>query len=288
MKQCLMTQCLSRVVETPRPRGAFRRDEGVPTPQSSTRVRPYLMTVVLMFALLVPHRLPAETQEDQKAGLGQSASAEARQDTRKPGAPKEVKEGGKVKEQKSGEWTPNLSDAEKETLFAIAQDTLDWCVKGNKSNFSFDKYQITDKMRANTATFVTLKIDGMLRGCIGSLAPEEPMYKSVHNNTVNAALHDYRFTRVTVDEISTINIHISLLSPIEDIRSLDAFKLGAHGIIMEKGRYRAVYLPEVAIEQKWTKEETLESLSEKAGLPGGAWKEGARFKVFSSVVLSKE
>lgn len=201
---------------------------------------------------------------------------------------KSAKEGGNVKEQRSGEWTPALTDAEKATLFAIAQDTLDWCVKGGKADFAFDRYTITDKMKKDMATFVTLKIGDMLRGCIGSLAPVEPLYKSVHNNAINAAVHDYRFRPVGAGELSKINVHISILSPIRDIPSLDEFKLGEHGIIMEKGPYRAVYLPEVAIEQKWTKDETLESLSEKAGLPGDAWKKGTKFKIFSSVVLSKE
>ena len=200
----------------------------------------------------------------------------------------EAKEETKVNEHKSGEWTPGLSDAEKATLFAIAKDTLEWCVKGGKGEFAFDKYTITDKMKKDTATFVTLKIRGMLRGCIGSLAPVEPLYRSVHNNAVNSALRDYRFRPVTAGELGKIDVHISLLSPIVDIASLKEFKLGEHGIIMEKGRYCAVYLPEVAIEQKWTRDETLASLSEKAGLPGDAWKKDAAFKVFSSVVLSKE
>ena len=82
-------------------------------------------------------------------------------------------------------------------------------------------------------------------------------------------------------------MHISLLSPIIDIASVDEFKIGEHGIIIEKGSYRAVYLPEVAVEQKWTKEETLSSLSLKAGMDRDGWRKGAKFKVFSSVVFSK-
>lgn len=194
----------------------------------------------------------------------------------------------KMKETKSGEWTPGLDAKEKETLFAIANDTLAWCVKNDATEFSFDKYTITEKMKKDTATFVTLKIGDMLRGCIGTLAPIEPMYKSVHNNATNAALRDLRFRPVRPAELPNLDVHISLLSPIRDIASLDEFKIGEHGIILEKGMYRAVYLPEVAVEQKWTKDETLESLSEKAGLPGDAWKQGAKFKVFSSVVLSIE
>jgi AmmeMemoRadiSam system protein A len=189
---------------------------------------------------------------------------------------------------RSGDWTPGLGEKEKETLFAIAEDTLAWCVTGRKGEFSYAKYDITDKLKVKTATFVTLKIHGNLRGCIGSLTPVQPLYESVHDNAINAALNDYRFRPVTPMELPRLNVHVSILSPIVDIASLDQFKIGEHGIIMEKGRYRAVYLPEVAVEQRWTKEETLSSLSEKAGAPSDAWRTGARFKVFSSVVLAKE
>jgi len=192
-----------------------------------------------------------------------------------------------MNEHRSGEWTPGLSADEKATLFAVAEDTLEWCVRGGPEPFSWDGYELTDKLREKTATFVTLKIRGGLRGCIGSLAPVAPLAESVHDNTVNAALRDFRFHRVAPGELGQIEIHISILSPIREIASLDEFRIGEHGIILEKGRYRAVYLPEVAAEQSWDKEETLSSLSRKAGLPPDAWREGARFKVFSSVVLSK-
>jgi AmmeMemoRadiSam system protein A len=199
-------------------------------------------------------------------------------------------EGGsmKIKEMASGQWNPGLTDDEKVTLFAIADDTLAWCVRGSPKPFPFDKYTITDKLKVKMATFVTLKIGENLRGCIGSLAPVEQLYRSVHDNAVNAAMNDYRFRAVAPEELPRINVHISILSPITGIPSLDDFKIGAHGIIVEKGMNRAVYLPEVAVEQKWTKEETLSELSLKAGLDAGAWKQGAKFKVFSSVVLAKE
>jgi AMMECR1 domain-containing protein len=81
-------------------------------------------------------------------------------------------------------------------------------------------------------------------------------------------------------------VDVSVLSPIRDLASIDDFKIGQQGIILQKGRYRAVYLPDVAPEQGWTVEETMASLSQKAGLPSDAWREGAQFKVFESVVLS--
>ena len=192
-----------------------------------------------------------------------------------------------IKEHRSGEWTPGLSEQEKETLFAIAADTLKWCVEGAGAKFSFEKYAITPLMKTNMATFVTLKIQGHLRGCIGSLAPVAPLYKSVHDNAINAALRDWRFTPVTPQELPKIGVDVSILSPIRDIGSIKEFKIGQQGIILEKGRDGAVYLPEVAVEQGWTVEQTLSSLSMKAGLPPDAWREGAKFKVFESVVLSR-
>jgi AmmeMemoRadiSam system protein A len=145
---------------------------------------------------------------------------------------------------------------------------------------------MTPKIKEPTATFVTLKIGGRLRGCIGSLVPMAPMYRSVHDNAVNAALKDTRFAPVRSAELPQLDVSISILSPIAAIESLDDFHIGEHGIIIEKGRHRAVYLPEVAVEQKWTKEETLSSLSTKARMAPDGWREGAKFKVFSSVVLS--
>lgn len=190
-----------------------------------------------------------------------------------------------MKEQKSGKWSPGLTEKEQETLFRIANDSLDWGVAGAAGRFEFSGYDLTKKLKADAATFVTLKIDGMLRGCIGTLEPVEPLYLSVHHNALNAAFRDHRFRPVTQNERGMLELHISILSPITRLKSIGEFKIGEHGIILEKGRHRAVYLPEVALEQGWTVEETLASLSEKAGLPADAWKEGAQFSVFSSVVL---
>ena len=200
------------------------------------------------------------------------------------------KEAGKVKEHKSGEWSPMLDNAEKETLFAITTATLEWCVKGGEGSFSFDKYTITPKLKVPTHTFVTLKIKGGLRGCIGSLPPmsPDPLCKSVHENAINAASRDYRFPQVTERELKDIDVHISLLSPVKAIASLDEFIIGKHGIIFRKGRNRSVFLPEVAVEQNWTKEDTLTHLSMKAGLEQDAWRSGAEFEVFESVVLMHE
>ena len=192
-----------------------------------------------------------------------------------------------MNDQNSAAWSPQLSESEEQTLFAIANDTLSWCVKGGRGGFDFGKYEITEKLKIQTATFVTLKINGRLRGCIGSLEPVAPLYESVHDNAVNTALRDHRFPPVGTDELPQLEVHISILSPIVPIKTLDEFRIGEHGIILTKGYNRAVYLPEVATEQGWTVEETLSSLSQKAGLPPDAWKTGAAFEVFSSAGIGE-
>ncbi len=192
-----------------------------------------------------------------------------------------------IKEHKSGKWSPELSEQEKNTLFAIAEDTLKWAVASSNISFDFSGYEITKKLKEKTATFVTLKINNNLRGCIGTLVPIEELYKSIHHNAINAAIHDHRFMPVTDKELVKIEVHLSILSPITEIKSIDEFNLGEHGIIIEKGRYGAVFLPEVATEQHWTKTDTLEALSQKAGMDKDAWKEDTKYQIFSSVALSK-
>ena len=193
-----------------------------------------------------------------------------------------------IVEHRSGAWSPGLSDAERETLFRVAIDTLDWCVRGERTPFTFQSYPVTPRIETPTATFVTLKMHGMLRGCIGSLAPTAPMIRSVHENAVNAALRDFRFRPVTPRELPRLDVDISILSPIRSVPSAEDFTIGEHGIIVEKHGRSAVYLPEVAVEQGWDRDQTLSSLCEKAGLPHDAWRDGARFKVFSSVVLTRD
>lgn len=192
-----------------------------------------------------------------------------------------------MKEHKSGNWDCGLSEEEKLTLLAIARDTLSWAASNGKTPFNINNYKITEKLKEPFATFVTLKTHGDLRGCIGSLAPGGPLYMSVHENAEHAALHDTRFQPVRPEEIPSISIAVSILSPVTPIASIDEFKTGQHGIILTKGMRRSVFLPEVAVEQGWGTEETLTYLSSKAGLPPDAWKKDASFQVFQSVVLEE-
>lgn len=192
-----------------------------------------------------------------------------------------------ITQQRSGNWSPELTAEEHGILFHIAEDTLVWLVSGAGGAFKFGDYGITPGLEQNYATFVTLRQRGDLRGCIGCLEPKEALYLSVHRNTQRAARDDARFDPVAVEEVSRIEVDISILGRQQPIESVDAFNVGQHGIVIHKEDRSAVYLPQVASEQGWTREATLESLCHKAGLPADAWRENATMTIFESVSLHR-
>ncbi|RMD81225.1 MAG: AmmeMemoRadiSam system protein B [Lentisphaerae bacterium] len=137
------------------------------------------------------------------------------------------------------------------------------------------------------ACFVTLRIGERLRGCIGSIMAHRPLIDDLIGNAIQAAFHDPRFPPLSLDELEETNIHLSILSSPRPVTSPDEIILGYHGIILNHGPARAVFLPEVAIEQGWDLEETLQALSRKAGLPANAW-EQATFEVFTTFSFGED
>ncbi len=132
--------------------------------------------------------------------------------------------------------------------------------------------------------FVTLRIGQTLRGCIGSLHGREPLQECVIANAAKAAFEDPRFPPLSHDEFENITIEISLLTEPRPIADIAEFRLGMHGIILEFEKSRAVFLPDVATENGWDKESTLEHLSRKAGLAPGHWRRnGVRFSIFNTI-----
>jgi AmmeMemoRadiSam system protein B/AmmeMemoRadiSam system protein A len=126
-----------------------------------------------------------------------------------------------------------------------------------------------------------VRTKGRLRGCIGQPGPEFPLYYGTVQAALDAALRDPRFDPVTAAELGGLEVEVTVLSPRTKVASWHEIRLGTHGIVLEKGERRALFLPQVAPEQGWTLEETLNALAEKAGLPPDGWKDGARFFVFT-------
>jgi len=183
-----------------------------------------------------------------------------------------------------------LTNDEKLTLLKLARDTLEYCVKeGRKPDLDFGKYTFSETMNEKRGVFVTLNKNGNLRGCIGHIQPREQLFNAVIDNAINSSMNDGRFRPVTEDELSDIEIDISVLSPIKKISGADKFITGKHGIIIHLGGMRAVFLPQVATEKGWDREETLAHLCNKAGLPSYAWKdEEMEFFVFTAEVFHED
>jgi AmmeMemoRadiSam system protein A len=140
-------------------------------------------------------------------------------------------------------------------------------------------------MKGISGSFVTLKKKGALRGCIGEIFPVRPLNRSVFLNALSAAFRDHRFPPLQDEELDEVEIEISVLTRPRPIQTVDEIELGRHGIVLERGNHRAVFLPQVAPEQGWTLEEALAHLSVKAGLDPNGWREGTQFQVFEANVF---
>ncbi len=182
---------------------------------------------------------------------------------------------------------PSLNDNEQLTLLKIARETLETYIKERKlPDVNNGKYTFTQKLKEKRGVFVTLNKNGSLRGCIGHILPREPLFKAVMKNTINSSTNDMRFTPVSEDELSDLEIDISVLSPIRKITGPEKFIPGKHGIIIRMLGSGAVFLPQVATEQGWNREETQCHLCKKAGLPAYAWKDDdMEFFIFTAEVI---
>ena len=169
-----------------------------------------------------------------------------------------------------------LTEEEQAFLLHLARQTLEQYLTDG-STPEVDESQLSDRLKEKRACFVTLNKYGMLRGCIGTLAPEDELYKAVIKNAINAAVADPRFAPVQYEELSEITVEISVLTPSERIfydSTEDLFrKIEGRGVTICAGFRRATYLPQVW-EQLPDPEEFLSHLCQKAGLSADFWKEG--------------
>ncbi|MCF8029832.1 MAG: AmmeMemoRadiSam system protein A [Desulfohalobiaceae bacterium] len=132
----------------------------------------------------------------------------------------------------------------------------------------------TDKLRENYGVFVTLKIGGQLRGCIGHIWADEPVHENVANMAKQAAFSDPRFPPLGRTELEQIEIEISIMSPIEPCPDPEAVVPGRHGLVIQKGVHSGLLLPQVASEHNWDRETFLSQTCVKAGQPPNCWQSG--------------
>ncbi len=180
-----------------------------------------------------------------------------------------------------------LNKSQRKRLLGIARSSIeDYLKTGKKSELTEQDPLLLKEMGA----FVTLRKHGELRGCIGSLVGREPLYFTIRDMAIEAAVGDPRFRPLGLLELKDIEIEISVLSPLERVDSADKIEMGKDGVLIRQGFNSGVFLPQVATETGWSKEEFLSHLcADKAGIPADAWKDqSAEIYVFTAEVFSEK
>lgn len=180
----------------------------------------------------------------------------------------------------------NISAKDKLALLKLARESITRYLIHSKAQSSVS--DSSEIMKKNYGAFVTLKKEGKLRGCIGRFEPAMTLYQTISEMAVAAATRDSRFEPITTSELDQIAIEISILTPFKKINSIDQIQLGKHGIYIKKGIFSGTFLPQVATETNWTKEEFLGHCArDKAGIGWDGWKT-AELYTYEAVVFAEE
>jgi hypothetical protein len=189
-----------------------------------------------------------------------------------------------LRNEKESGTTSHLSDGEKKQLLTIARQSIETYLKHGK----LPEFDASGVLAKPGAAFVTLKKGGQLRGCIGQTVAGMPLYKTVSTCAVHSALDDPRFPAVSLDEVDQLEIEISVLTPLEPLESFDSLQIGRDGLMITKGNYHGLLLPQVATEYGWNPTQFLEYTCQKAGLPKDAYKmPGATIYRFQAIVFGE-
>lgn len=178
-----------------------------------------------------------------------------------------------------------LDSSERRLLLGLARRAIAAGLAGEPA--SPDAASLPEALRVPAAVFVSLHLRGDLRGCIGSLAPEAPMAEAVAHNACLAAFEDPRFAPLTPAEFPHLEIEISVLGPFEPCDP-EGIVIGRDGLMIRKGARSGVFLPQVAVEWGWSREEYLDRLCQKGNLPPGEWsRPGVILEKFTAEVFSE-
>jgi AmmeMemoRadiSam system protein A len=183
----------------------------------------------------------------------------------------------------SGPDVPYLDAKEREELLRVARRTVEGYVRDRRVP---EVSGLSGRLAAPGAAFVTLKKKGRLRGCIGYTEAVAPLFKVVQECAVAAATEDPRFPPVTPAELPSIDLEISVLTPLVPIRA-DEVEVGRHGLMVSHLGRRGLLLPQVPVELGWDRETFLDQTCVKAGLPPDAWRRGATLEAFTAEVFGE-
>jgi uncharacterized protein len=176
-----------------------------------------------------------------------------------------------------------LSEPQKAALLALARESVIATITHSASP------RLPADVPDASGVFVTIKRGGELRGCLGTLQCQRGLAAEVMRCAADAATEDPRFPPVSADELSDLELEVSVLGPLEliDPSDADAIVIGRHGLVAEQGFRRGLLLPQVASERGWTVEQFLRQTCLKAGLAPDAWQHGARISRFDAEVFGE-
>ena len=178
-----------------------------------------------------------------------------------------------------------LSAAARRILLDLARATI----RARLDGFPLPSREPEDEnLLERRGAFVTLKIDGRLRGCIGHVIGVAPLWLAVRDNAIAAAFEDPRFAPLEADELPLSRIEISALTPLCRVTA-NEIEVGRDGVLIERGRARGLLLPQVALEYGWDREAFLDHTCRKAGLEPGGWRDpDTVISTFSAEVFAEE
>ena len=183
-----------------------------------------------------------------------------------------------------------LTSAARRWLLELARGALEAAAKGDSFRAPRPPAGLPaadqEELLRPRAAFVSLHKKGRLRGCVGHVAFDTPLAQVVGEMARAATLQDDRFPPVSRDEVPEIEVEISLLSPFFPIRP-EQIIAGTHGLLVRRGLYRGLLLPQVATTYNWDAERFLREACRKAGLPRDAWKHGASLEAFTAEVIAE-
>ena len=174
-----------------------------------------------------------------------------------------------------------LNSSERETLLRLARHTIETYLSSEEVvDPAEGDYELTPVLKRELGTFVTLRKQGALRGCIGIIQERTPLCRAVVEYAIHAATQDPRFRPMTLEEVKDVEIEISVmnptadpLSPFQKVKDVSEIVVGRDGLFLKKGATQGILLPQVPVEQGWDRDTFLEGICRKAGLPNGSWRE---------------
>jgi AmmeMemoRadiSam system protein B/AmmeMemoRadiSam system protein A len=179
----------------------------------------------------------------------------------------------------------SLTDSDMEILLDIARSSIETYLKTGAS----PKFEPSENLIRSGAAFVTLNKQNRLRGCIGHTVATQPLWETVSSCAVSAAVSDPRFPAVTLDEVDDLHIEISVLTPLQKIKSLDEIQVGRDGLMIFLGRNRGLLLPQVATDNGWNRTEFLQYTCRKAGLALDAYtRPEAEIYKFQAIIFEEQ